>query len=471
MKVTRWGVCAGLALCFAGASAMAGDTDELNSMKATMENMKQEMEAMRSTLATEREALRANAGGAPESLKSASGKATVKIGGNFMVRYNISSENGYGNSTQNDPNDNSRYTRTSWDIYKAEINFKIDFTPDTCGYIALRPDRGSASVGQLLDQVWWKWSNIGGTGFAAKVGLQKLDIGMYNGSDNPWDRVMVLDPMVKTQAKSYNSEAGQFDANNTYNGAAHDSDITAIGVSAEYKWDQFKVSAGIYGQQVSSDDGMDNTLGVTTDGTARNLDIENHFVTGHYDPCWLEGLHMQATYFGEFDNGEGVPATWYPSNWSKTSTTNYLAARRGATYVPAFDLGVFYKADKWAVYGEFLVVVNPRYYQDSVETVLSLGADYSLTEKLKIGGSFDWKNIYGSHFYGDSRVSSSGVATPSGDTLDSYTLRAAIAAKYDFGNGLYVQAQYSHYLTQAWGVSDNKTKDCDAVTLQTGFKF
>lgn len=466
MKVTRWGVSAIAALLLAGGAGFAGDTDELNAMKATMENMKQEMEAMRATMASEREAMRANAGGAPESLKSANGKATVKIGGNFQVRYNVSYENAYNNrtdqsaaATYGDYRDNSRYTRTNWDIYKAEINFTIDFTPDTMGYIALRPDRGNASVGQLLDEVWWQWSNIGGTGFSAKVGLQTLDMGMYNGDANPWGRVMILDPLVKSAVRT----AGQSSytsayASDIYNN--HATDITAIGVSASYKWDQFKVTAGVYGQQVAQDSGMDNTLGVTENGSARNIDIENHYVTGYYDPCWLENLHLQASYFGEFDQGAGVSsATWLPRDYYLVNGTNH-----GATYVPGFDLGVSYTADKWAVYGEAVVIANPQYYQDSVEMVYSVGADYSLTEKLKVGGSFDWQNFYGSRYWGN--VNSTGDST-----LECYTLRAALGAKYDFGNGLYVQAQYSHYWTKAWGVQDSNCKDADAITLQTGFKF
>ncbi len=462
MKVTRWGTSAIAALLLASGVSFAGDTDDLNSMKATMENMKQEMETMRSSMASEREALRANAGGAPESLKSANGKATVKIGGNFQVRYNVSYENGYqGSSTQYA---NTRYTRTNWDIYKAELNFTIDFTPDTSGYLVLRPDRGSASVGQLLDQVWWKWNNIGGTGFGTKVGLQKLDLGMYNGSANPWDRVMILDPFVKTAAKfagqSYTT-SGTTSNNSLFGstGATHASDITAIGVSADYKWDQFKVVAGIYGQRVANDDGMDNTLGVTTNGTARNIDIENHFITTYYDPCWLEGLHLQASYFGEFDQGAAATSgtsgtTWFPSDYTASTASNH-----GSTYVPGFDFGVSYKADKWAVYGEALVVVNPNYYSDSVQMAYSAGADYSLTEKLKVGGSFDWMSYLWDRTY------------TNGSPIESYTLRGALAAKYDFGNGLYVQAQYSHYWVKTWGIADSKCKDADAVTLQTGFKF
>lgn len=475
MKVTRWGLSAIAALLLAGGAGYAGDTDELNAMKTTMENMKQEMEAMRATMASEREAMRANTGGAPEALKSANGKATVKIGGDFKVRYSIGLENGYNNATSAEtPHDNTRYTRTSWDIYKAEINFTIDFTPDTMGYIALRPDRGDSSVGMgLLDEAWWQWKNIGGTGFAVKVGLQTLEIGTYNsydGHDSPWERAMIWDPFVKSAA-----QRNAFGANGDYN-FAHETDINAIGISASYTWDQVRLVAGIYGQQVWQNPGKSNTLGVTTNGSARNLDIENHYITVYYDPCWLENLHLQASYFGEFDQGGGVNAqTWWPSNYTALTQTNH-----GATYLPGFDVGASYIADKWAVYAEGLFIANPNYYQDSWNLTFSVGADYSLTEKLKIGGMFDYTQLYGSRFWGDSSwVGGDPLAVPpvpagytnQGGTFNGYAMRAAIGARYDFGNGLYVQAQYSHYWVKAWGVSDSHCKDNDQLTFQTGFTF
>ena len=96
-------------------------------MKATMENMKQEVEAMRATISAEREAMRANAGGAaPEALTSANGKATVKIGGNFKIRYDYGWLSNYADS-----DNNQRRTRSSWDMYKSLVTFDLCFTPDT----------------------------------------------------------------------------------------------------------------------------------------------------------------------------------------------------------------------------------------------------------------------------------------------------------------------------------------------------
>jgi hypothetical protein len=216
---------------------------------------------------------------------------------------------------------------------------------------------------------------------------------------------------------------------------------------------------------------------VTQNGTSRNLDIENHFITANYKPCWLEGLTVQGTYFGEFDQGGGVTTgnastgsgygTWLPSDYATVSYKN-----RGATYAPGTILGGVYKQEKWAVYSEAQFILNPNYYKDSYEFSWSNGADYALTEKLKIAGALEWRQVYGSSSFGANAYNGNALLLGTGGgQLNAYTLRTSLGAKYDFGNGLYVQAQYLHYINQAWGVGDNRTKDSDVLTLQTGFLF
>ena len=449
MKVSHWGVSAIAALLLAGGSSFASDNGELSTMKATMESMKQEMEAMRATMASEREAIRASAGGAPEAMKSANGKATVKIGGETRIRYALGFDNGYN---QNDLSDRTRYAKGEWAIRMAKLDFTIDMTPDTQGYIALRLERADAGQGGLLDEVWYQWSNIGGTGFAAKVGLQTLDLGMFNGDNNPWGRVMVWDPFVKDSA-----QGGAFDrGTGMMNGALYqETDITELGVTATYKWDQFKVAAGIYQRGA--------TRGVVTDATQRNLGFANHYITGYYDPCWLEGLHFQASYFGEFDNGQGSDQYgMFRDSWidNDPAIAMWEINRRGTGYTPGFDIGAFYKADCWAVYGEMVVVANQNYYADSTEITFSLGADYNLTEKLRVGAALDYKSAY---MHNKAQLLNAGI--------NQWGMRASLGANYDFGNGLYIRAQYSHDWLKTYGVASNGTRDNDMIAFQTGFKF
>ena len=456
MKFFGFGVSAIAAVVLAGGAAFAGDNGEISAMKATMDSMKQEMEAMRATMASEREAIRASAGGAPEAMKTKSGKATIKIGGDVRIRYALGFESGYN---PNDVSDMTRYTNGDWALRQVKLTFNIDMTPDTSGYIALRLDRTSAGPGNLLDEAWYQWKNIGGTGFAAKVGLHTLDLGMYNGDNSPWGRVMVWDPFVKdtqqsgvwsdraTRVTNIANGTGGYQSSLNMRSLYQTTDITNLGVSVTYKWDQFKMVAGVY----------DGQNGVVTDGSVRNYGLSNHFVTGYYDPCWLEGLHLQASYFGEFDLGQGATNL---GNWRNTVAPN-AANRRGTGYTPGFDMGIFYKAGSWAAYGEMVVVANPNFYADSSEITFSVGADYSLTEKLRIGGAFDYKSA---------NISNSDTNVIA-NTINQWAMRASLGANYDFGNGLYIRAQYSHDWMKTYGINASQNRDNDMIAFQTGFKF
>lgn len=459
MKVFRWGVSAIAAVLLAGGSSFAGNTDELSAMKATMENMKQEMEAMRATISAEREAMRANAGGAPEALKSANGKATIKIGGDVKIRYNYGWQSYYSNTTANAGNNhNQRRTRSGWDMNKAALKFKITFTPDTKAYVCLRADNGSAGVGGLLDEAWYEWSNIGGTGFALKVGLQTIEYGLFNGDNDPWGRVMILDSFCEDQAISSiggirpQSAAGR----GTF---SHEQDITSIGVQAAYKWDQFKVVAGV----CADEDYIERDMGVTASGDNRNNGVINHYFTFYYDPCWLEGLHLQAGYHGKVDDGQGNSTiTFNPDSYYGTARGGYYG---GANYNANFDAGAVYVADCWAVYAEVGASANPNFLKGAFQIASSFGADYSITEKLAIGGTFDMMYTTADSF------AAGDVTGVNANGFNEWNLRAGLGAKYKFGNGIYVQAQYSHWWTKAFGLGDDRCKDLDLITFQTGFKF
>lgn len=425
----------GLALAIA---AGAYADDERAAVKAQMESMRQEMAAMQSSLASGREAIRASAGGAPESMKSANGKATVRIGGEVKVRYALGFESGYN---VNDGSELTRYATGEWAVRTAKLTFDIDLTPDTAGHISLDLEKNTAGPGGVLNEVWYQWSNIGGSGLALKVGRQTLDFGMYNGDCNPWDRVMVWDPAVKDVL-----QPGAFDRAD--GGLFATTDITTLGVSAAYRWSDFKLSLGVY----------DGVRGVTTDATLRNFGLSNHYATLYYDPCWLEGLHLQAGYGGAFDVGQG--STSY-GQW-RSSTDADIATRRGAAYTSSFDFGVYYQQERWAVYGETIFVVNQLNYRGATENVFSVGADYNLTEKLRVGAAFD----YGA-------MSSPNHAQLLDNGTHQLGMRASLGANYDFGNGLYIRAQYSHYWYKTWGSDDysSKCRDNDQIAFQTGFVF
>lgn len=425
-------------LCVLIAAGAYAD-DERSAVKAQMESMQQEMAAMQSTLANGREAIRASAGGAPESMKSANGKATVRIGGEVKIRYALGFESGYN---ENDGNDLTRYATGEWAVRTAKLTFDIDLTPDTAGHISLDLEKDTAGPGGVLNEVWYQWSNIGGSGLALKVGRQTLDFGMYNGDCNPWERVMVWDPAVKNVA-----QPGSYGRGNAGNLFAS-TDVTTLGATASYRWSEFKLSLGVF----------DGERGVTTDGSLRNFGLSNHYATLYYDPCWLEGLHLQAGYSGAFDVGQG--STDY-GIWRDTTNAD-TATRRGSGYNASFDFGAYYRQERWAVYGETIFAVNQLYYRGATQVVFSVGADYNLTEKLRLGAAFD----YGA-------MSSPNYAVQLDNGTRQLGMRASLGTNYDFGNGLYIRAQYSHYWAKTWGSDDytSKCRDNDQIAFQTGFVF
>lgn len=453
----NWKAGAVAVLIFAGGAGWAGDNDELGEVRSAIENMKQEMEVMRATLASEREAIRASAGGAPEALKSANGKATVKIGGETRVRYALGFSSGYNPL---DGSDRTRYVSGEWALRMAKLDFTVDLTPDTQGYIALRLDKNTAGPGGLLDEVWYRWSNIGGSRFAVKAGLQTLDLGMFNGEYNPWERVMVWDPFVKDTA-----ERGAYDRINymgknpsgvnqgeVFRSFYGQTDITELGLTASYEWEQFRASAGIYQRGF--------TRGVVSDANPRNLGFVNHYVTVAYNPAWLEGLHLQASYFGEFDNGQRAEYGIFRDSFITAGFDIEDLNRLGAVYTPGIDLGAFYKGDRWAAYGEMVFIANQNYWGDSTEITFSVGADYNLTEKFRIGAALDYRSAYMSNKV---QLLDAGI--------NQWGLRASLGANYDFGNGLYIRAQYSHDWMRTYGIASNGVRDNDMVAFQTGFKF
>ena len=466
MQILRWSAAAALAAMVSVAPSFAND--EMSAMKASMDNMKIEMEAMRSQLAAEREALRANAGGAPEALTSAKGNATIRIGGDVRFQYSIGWNSGYGR-TETDRNGlttNYRTTDAGWRMARAKVDFDINLSCDTSAYVALRFDNPSERINGLgiIDEAYWKWNNVGGSGFGLKVGLFDQPFGMGNNTDNGgWDyfssdRAIITDPFAMDIATSiYNGYMGNTEFFN-YNDVKHDT--TNFGVLASYNWDdQFVLQAGIMGSEITvAEAGCDMGINPGSDrhNENRNLGFVNHIISLSWNPCWLEGLHLEAAYKGSFDNGRGI------------STENRLDpfasnARhvKDSGYMPSFDFGVVYNAnDALAFYGEAAFDFRPMYYNGFAMS-MTAGVEYKLTEKLSLGGEFDW-----AHYAIDGNGSLGRNADMNGNLY-----RLTAGARYDFGNGLYVRGQYMHDFSCVSQMKEGYLKPSDVIMLETGFAF
>ena len=129
--------------------------------------------------------------------------------------------------------------------------------------------------------------------------------------------------------------------------------------------------------------------------------------------------------------------------------------------MPSFDFGVVYNAnDALAFYGEAAFDFRPAYFNGFAMS-MTAGVEYKLTEKLSLGGEFDW-----THFAIDGNKSLGRDRDANGNLY-----RLTAGARYDFGNGLYVRGQYLHDWSTITGIGEGYAHPSDVIMLETGFKF
>lgn len=429
----------------------------LSQLKAEMSQLQDELVLLH----TQSSSLRANAGGAPTALKSANKGAKVTIGGDIKVRYNLGLHSNY-----NPTNSNARRGKGAWSIAECKLLFNIEFSESTNAFISFRPDSngyaGQAGVGKTIDEAWWHWSDINGSALDIYAGLVKMSYGMYNSKLAPigvYDglaRGIITDPFVQdfNEVNIYNTANPGL---KTFldNGAR--GDMGRVGAIAGYKWDQFALRAGVYGGGLGAGDQISD-YGVTDTNSMRNAGIYNHTVSISFDPVLLEGLHIEASYMGRFDTGQGVDSyTNYPDNF-------LTAERRGASYNPSFIIGALYQFDeKLNIHAEANSVFNTEFWNNANIFAFTLGSDYQITEQIVLSGELDFATFDTANRFSDLNQPYNAVT--------GNLFRATFGARYDFGNGIALQAQYIHDYCSMTGVGDNNSKNDDKVILQTSFIF
>lgn len=445
-----------LGLALISNSVFSGET-RLSNLKSQFEAMQKEMAQLTSEY---RSSVRANAGGAPQALTSANKKATLKIGGDVKVRYDIGS-----NSYYNSGNSNSRRTHSNWSIAEAKITFDINLSDAASAFISFRPDfngYSTAGTGHSFDEGWFMWKNIGGCDFDLQVGLVKMAYGMYNSKLAPigvYDglyRGIVTDPFVQdlNMFNIYNNAPAGL---STFINNGLRNDMARMGMIAGYKWQQVQIRAGVYGGGLGSADIIDE-YGWTDTGANRNSGVINHTLSVSYDPSFIEGLHLEASYMGRFDAGQGV------NDYMSTVGSFDNSQKRGAWYNPNLIIGALYNCnDRWNIHGELNSGMNTEFWNDAYTFSTTIGADFKLRENIVLSAEFDW-----AHFYTGKRFAdlNSGMSEVYGDLM-----RATIGARYDFNNGIALQVQYLHDWAQTSGCADNDSKNDDHFILQTTFIF
>ncbi len=409
----------------------------------------QNMNSMQAALATERELMRETAGGAPEALRSNGGNATVRVGGKIAVRYYADFDSNYNHQGQPQPSGGQYASKLGWTMDTASVTIDTQFNEDLSLFIDIRPSS--------FDKAYFQWNNIGGSGLGTQVGFIGIPAGMYSSSTDMWGRVFITNPVVKEFSQAFMVSKGSAANNPT-------DDIKRMGVKLYYQFfDQLTLTGTIFSPSdlgnpsdlLEGYSATDSRTILAPNGDPRNNGFMSQSISLEYKPAFLEGLLLSATYAGLADLGQG---------------TFDSADRRGSSFCPKFDLGVAYLTDKYGVYFETAYNLNPGFYSDTYNLSMSLGADYSLTEKLSLAVGA----AYG--FMASSSDKYKATLEPTGNApgyphFESSTVRLRIGARYNFANGVWVKGEYGHLFSTASGMNDNSIKDGNHFTLETGVVF
>lgn len=443
-------IATGALMFFGGGIARAGESrhesvTDIAEMRAHMSEMRASLDEMREEPS------------GPESMLSMRKNACVKIGGRWETRYRvgwIQDANGAaGPGGTGNINDNTVYTYSGWDIKHAEVDLEIDFTEDTSAYVEFRFDAEGANnpVGTMVDKIFWTWSNIGGLPLAISVGQEDMPFGQ-GAQGNAISYGLTYGTDVTYGDAGYYSGWRRGNCLAAALAPGMSDNLTATGVRLDYEADDFVISAGVFSTPYDSMSLQDADWQAgqlwTSRNSMRNSGWANTALRVEWSPSMIEGLTVQSSFAGFYDAGQGGV------NWPG-----------GANYSPNWSAAIMYESNRWAIYAEWLMQWNPGFFRNAYANTLSLGADYQLTDKLGLTGMFDWGMLKGGS-RGDLNQSNLIAAK----TFEQH-IRAVIAARYDFGNGIYAQAEYSHTWMTGWGFGDNTTKNADMVQLVTGVEF
>lgn len=466
MSKLRWGLSAIAALLFAGASVQA---DDLSTMKSTMEEMRSELATLRSQMQAQQEEVRSYAGGAPEALRSRNGRAALKIGGRMRTRYRATWE-----ASDNTIPGYRRY-RDRFDLRSARLDFQADFTPDTTAFLRLRLERAADGGGghgtpAFIDEAWWQWRNICGTGINLRVGRLQVPFGeQYNG-------ILPLDSFNNNGGDhvDYGNHGAPVNMQNPASFAWTPGSVYGIGPEVSYSMGDFTLSAAVFDGSVNGRFGGGG--GWTAKNRAQLSAMVNSAVKVDWDPSMIEGLHVSASYLGVHnygrDNGSGNVVAGVITTPGRANDRSPYAAN----YMPSFNLAADYTYTCFNFFIEntmtwnagllgtgddmlgVATVVGPTIYGETFANTLTAGATYNRSEKLAFTGMFDW---------GWLSTPRRTYNTPGHGRVNNF--RATIGAQYDFGNGIVLQGAYAHTWS-TWSV-ENRTRHTDEVVIQSVVSF
>ncbi len=107
--------------------------------------------------------------------------------------------------------------------------------------------------------------------------------------------------------------------------------------------------------------------------------------------------------------------------------------------------------------------LNPGYYSDTYNYSVSLGTDYKITEKFRVGLGVGYAYMNSSNDLFKSTMEP--YSYPYLPNFSSSVVRIRAAARYDFANGIWMKVEYGNLISTASGMRDNSTKDSNHFLL------
>ncbi len=423
----RWGLGVAAALLVTAAGVRA---DDVASLKAELADLKAKVASMESTQ------MAPAASGDCESLTSMKKKGAIKIGGEGIVYVQVvrRDENPLALNGENDKIDITEFNG------EATLDLEVAASADAALKIRLDLEDffdGAVQNTDLLEEVYFQFKNVMCMPLTINFGKKEVEawgldrtVGYNEGMSHGFAPVLNWNDGGSTPWSPANT-IGTVGTNN-FISAEYDNMFTA---EAIYSFqDLAKVYLAVF---------QNANTGMHEDRSEDSLFFQSYAAKLELTP--VEGLKMQTSFINRHVDSNGDKDLY-----GRKAEADTYAISTSIEYSP--------KCIPLSVWAEYIHAWDAGYYNDADNDLVTIGAEYGLTENLTLGAMFEWANVDNSTtnlVYCDE---------------DYYDITAALT--YTLSSGITMSLQYEH----EWYKGDIKTgsdvdADADAILFVTGFQF
>ena len=459
-----------------------------------------EIADLQSRIATLEAKMMAPAGGGDaETLTSMYKKGVVKIGGEFKV--NVEHRH-----TENADDSNDEVDQTIWSE-EVDLFMRVDAGADSYAHFKFEMDRGAPD---LVDEAYYMWKNVRGSGWSILFGLGDVPFGQYIGNaylDPCSDGGMLLkdtpggddNVAAKWTTRAFPTAAvSDPTPDRMYEGQHYERSVITgdvwqtcpdemLTLGAAYTFREivtleaslFQHDSDVY-EDRSHDTGFFESYALRLSGSPmEGLDLSVSFINTHDNMFDEDGeddnhadngrdidvLGQRAAYnmyriIAERTAAGTMSATQYNRMTGSGGVAQYTSEMN--PNIRALSLAGNYETPngKWNVYAEYIHTWNANHYEHVDTDTVTAGMVYALTEKVDLIGEFGWVGIDNEAW----DAHNSGLDFEE----DVYTME--LAASYTLDNGISFLLGYRHewYENDLGGWGDT---DADLIGFETAWKF